>query len=349
MARTIWGTSTVLRTPPASRMYMLFGTVLAMVNISACRVPLPNKNTNSISRPKPSTRDTRVPATMIALAEINREVRLVVEGSETSVSDIDRFGYLARRRPGGQAGGCLRRPACRGAFPGHLADAQCNTADQHRTRDQHNDPAGGTCLGRRHLNCYRLPDRSARGCGHLGGNRNCAVGRGVHLCRAGKVCTGPYYIDIDRFHGQPLADLGAEDQPDPYRVGQRSGVLRGGKGVADGDREAALAGDSGYPAAGPDLDLVVQDGVEFGLLRADEAPHRTDRSAPLATGRPSEGGGCLHVRRVRLGQQLGVSVVASGQETHHPELVRPQFTGPRRLRVTELEVPGCRVGTQQLA
>ena len=58
MARTIWGTSTVFSTPPASRMYMLFGTVLAMVNISACRVPLPNRNTSSISRKNPITRDS---------------------------------------------------------------------------------------------------------------------------------------------------------------------------------------------------------------------------------------------------------------------------------------------------
>ena len=72
MARTIWGTSTVFSTPPASRMYMLLGTVLAMVNISACRVPLPNRNTSSISRKNPITRDRAVPAAITALAEISR-------------------------------------------------------------------------------------------------------------------------------------------------------------------------------------------------------------------------------------------------------------------------------------
>src|SRR5918992_2087855 len=74
MARTIWGTSTVFRTPPASRMYMLLGTVLAMVTISACRVALPNRNTSSISRKNPITRDRAVPAAITALAEISRAV-----------------------------------------------------------------------------------------------------------------------------------------------------------------------------------------------------------------------------------------------------------------------------------
>src|SRR5918997_3167182 len=72
IARTICGTRTVFRTPPASRMYMLLGTVLAMVNISACRVPLPNRNTSSISRKKPINRDSAVPAAITALAEISR-------------------------------------------------------------------------------------------------------------------------------------------------------------------------------------------------------------------------------------------------------------------------------------
>ena len=61
-------------------------------------MPLPNKNTNSINRPKPSTRETSVPATMIALAEINREVRLVVVGAETSVSDIKQLAAGAGAR-----------------------------------------------------------------------------------------------------------------------------------------------------------------------------------------------------------------------------------------------------------
>ena len=72
---------------------MLFGTVFAMVNMSACRVPLPNRNTRSISLKKPSSRDTMVPAAITALAEISREVRLTV-----GVSDIKRFrGPLERR------------------------------------------------------------------------------------------------------------------------------------------------------------------------------------------------------------------------------------------------------------
>jgi hypothetical protein len=40
----------VFNTPPASKMYMVFGTVVAIVNISACRVPLPNRYTSNMSR-----------------------------------------------------------------------------------------------------------------------------------------------------------------------------------------------------------------------------------------------------------------------------------------------------------
>src|SRR5512133_440814 len=73
-ARTICGTRTVFNTPPASKMYMLFGTVVEMVNISACRVPLPNKYTNSMSRKNPMTRERAVPAAMSMLAETSRLV-----------------------------------------------------------------------------------------------------------------------------------------------------------------------------------------------------------------------------------------------------------------------------------
>ncbi len=52
---------------------MLFGTVLARVNMSACRVPLPNRMTSSTNRPKPSTRETAVPAAITAPDEISRE------------------------------------------------------------------------------------------------------------------------------------------------------------------------------------------------------------------------------------------------------------------------------------
>ena len=73
IARTSCGTSTVLSTPPASRMYMLFGNWLAMLNMSACRVLLPNRKASSISRKKPITRDRAVPAAITAPAETSRE------------------------------------------------------------------------------------------------------------------------------------------------------------------------------------------------------------------------------------------------------------------------------------
>ena len=74
MARTICGTKTVFNTPPASRMYMLFGTVVAMVNISACRVPLPNRYTSSMSRKKPITRERAVPEAIRTPADTSRLV-----------------------------------------------------------------------------------------------------------------------------------------------------------------------------------------------------------------------------------------------------------------------------------
>jgi hypothetical protein len=86
-------------------MYMLLGTVLAKVNMSACRVPLPNRSTSSINRPKPSTREVSVPAAIRAPAETSFEVLLGL-GSVSSglpsvllvrVSDIDAFRRVLPR------------------------------------------------------------------------------------------------------------------------------------------------------------------------------------------------------------------------------------------------------------
>ena len=57
---------------------MLFGSWLAMLNMSACRVPLPNRKASSISRKKPITRDSAVPAAMTAPAETSRDTRPAV-------------------------------------------------------------------------------------------------------------------------------------------------------------------------------------------------------------------------------------------------------------------------------
>jgi hypothetical protein len=63
-----------------------------MVIMSACRVALPNRNTSSISRKNPITRDRAVPEAITALAEISRAVRwdspeVAAAGSVASASD----------------------------------------------------------------------------------------------------------------------------------------------------------------------------------------------------------------------------------------------------------------------
>src|SRR5215210_1037546 len=142
MARTIWGTRTVFSTPPASRMYMLLGTVFAMVNMSAWRVALPNRKTSSISRPKPSTRESSVPAAIRALAEMRDAVRpppgagsLVAGGSAVVVSGTGVLwgcraaglrGVLGRG--GGQRRGGRGGVAGRGRRPRDLADPQGRAA-----------------------------------------------------------------------------------------------------------------------------------------------------------------------------------------------------------------------------
>ena len=76
---------------------MLLGTVLAMVNMSACRVALPNRNASSISRKKPITRDSAVPPAITALAEISRADGPGPGGAASSAGDV---GFRAgRRRP----------------------------------------------------------------------------------------------------------------------------------------------------------------------------------------------------------------------------------------------------------
>ena len=55
----------------------MFGTVLAMLNTSACRLA-PSAATSSVLRTKPLSRDTIVPAAITALAESSE---LWVEGN----------------------------------------------------------------------------------------------------------------------------------------------------------------------------------------------------------------------------------------------------------------------------
>jgi len=73
-ARTICGTSTVFSAPPANRMYRLFGTVVAIDRMSACRLAEPSSHAAITTRTNPRTLDTIVPAAMIAVAESSRPV-----------------------------------------------------------------------------------------------------------------------------------------------------------------------------------------------------------------------------------------------------------------------------------
>src|SRR3954453_895404 len=203
MARTICGTRTVLRTPPASRMYMLFGTVFAMVNMSARRVLLPNRKTSSISRKNPSARDSRVPDAINALAETSDAVRpvpdcasLVAGVGVVVVSGITGVrgrgwtaghGSLGRQRRGqgtggrlGKRGGCGRRAA-------DLADPQCGTAAEQDEGCSRDGPASGAVLGHPDVDRPRPADRrSTRGL-QLRPHRYRPVGLGGHLRVRGEV------------------------------------------------------------------------------------------------------------------------------------------------------------------
>ncbi len=68
IARTSCGTSTTLKTPPATRMYSELGSVLAVANTSALS-DLPSTASSSALRTKPVSRDTTVPAAISALAD----------------------------------------------------------------------------------------------------------------------------------------------------------------------------------------------------------------------------------------------------------------------------------------
>src|SRR3954470_348654 len=124
-------------------MYMLFGTVFAMVNMSARRVLLPNRKTSSISRKNPSTRDSRGPDATTALAETSDAVRpfpacawLVAGVGVVVVSGITGVrrgcgtagrGSLGRQRRGQGAGGRLGKRGGCGRRAADLADPQGGT------------------------------------------------------------------------------------------------------------------------------------------------------------------------------------------------------------------------------
>src|SRR5215210_6049583 len=206
-------------------MYMLFGTLLAMVNISACRVPLPNRNTSSISRKNPITRDSAVPAAITALAEISRAARRdswwvafvsvasrsgsVVASGMTRVRRVrgatspgtGQFGLVganARRRCRGQDSGGFRiQCGLLGLLPGDGPDAERSGAEQNQTRGQGDQPAGRPVLGHLHLDVKWLPDLAAGQGLQLGGHGDDAVGPRGHLDVLGDVRQRRDALDID--------------------------------------------------------------------------------------------------------------------------------------------------------
>ena len=97
---------------------MLFGTVVAIVNISACRVPLPNRYTNSMSRKKPRTRDNAVPDAMSMLAETSRLVCL--RSSVVGPVSVLIPGGTAPPDPPGLIPGGAARPERPGPVPEEL-------------------------------------------------------------------------------------------------------------------------------------------------------------------------------------------------------------------------------------
>src|SRR5512133_298599 len=235
IARTICGTRTVFNTPPASKMYMLFGTLVAMVNISACRVPLPNKYTNSMSRKNPMTRERAVPAAMSMLAETSRLVCLrssvdgpgspLIPGGTTPpsppeplpipISDIKflcwcgaQRGQLilrvltARRRPGTGLAASSLAP-----FLGHLADSQEAGGDKNDASSNRDRPTGSAVLGDLHLDVERTSDRPTGLSHQLRGNRHDAVGLGSYLSIGRHGVLGSDLGRLDRFDREPLGVL----------------------------------------------------------------------------------------------------------------------------------------------
>src|SRR3954470_22422450 len=220
MARTICGTRTVLRTPPASRMYMLFGTVFAMVNMSARRGLLPNRKTSSISRKNPSTRDSRVPDAINALAETSDAVRpapadvslvagvrVVVVSGITGVrrgGGTARGGSLGRQRRGQGAGSWLGKRGRCGRCTSDLADPEGGAAAEQYERRRGDGPAGGAVLGDPDVDGLGPANRGATGGLQLGPHRHGPVGLGGHPRVRGEVLAGPDQGCLDRFDGQPL-------------------------------------------------------------------------------------------------------------------------------------------------
>src|SRR5215217_274687 len=240
MARTICGTRTVFSTPPASRMYMLFGTVVAIVNISACRVPLPNRYTNSMSRKNPMTRENAVPAAIRTLAEISRLVclRSSVDGPGSllrpgelilgvDVSDNKSLYWRRRqrselilrpltpcRRPG------PRFTACRlGPFPSHLANSQEAAGDENDAGSNRDHPTRGAVLSNLHFD-VEWASHGPPGLGHqLRGNRHDAVGLGSYLSIGRRGVLGSDLGGLGRFDSKPLGVLGVEHKFDLDRSG----------------------------------------------------------------------------------------------------------------------------------
>src|SRR5918997_6555709 len=63
----ICGTSTALKTPPATSRKIRFGRLLALMNVSLTVEPSPRAAPSIQVLPKPRIRETRVPAAMMAL------------------------------------------------------------------------------------------------------------------------------------------------------------------------------------------------------------------------------------------------------------------------------------------
>ena len=247
-----------------------------------------------MSRTKPSTRESAVPAAITALAETSR--RAVGRGLGVAVAGAGCRGVLGdggarlgsptvgvvrgRRRPSSVAGAEPSAPSSGaggglGCGPAHRLTWRIRSAvvaDQHDPGDDGDRPAGRAVLGHPHLDRDRAADLAA--------GLGVAAGRRPGRCRwpwpspralpvkpvSGREDRRPRRARVDRLdHGEPLRVVGARrpaapGSPPGRRCRRRPRGARSLRMVIGNSTPSRR--DRADPGAAADLHLVVQPGVE---------------------------------------------------------------------------------------
>src|SRR3954470_1569385 len=272
IARTSCGTSTVLKTPPASRMYRLFGIVFAAVKMSP-RSAVPMAAASRAIRTNPSRRDSTVPA---AITAAERRVRSAIlrtdsffqgrvrsdrSGSAVRLraivgrvtgpgvgGDIERFGVQSVGGLGGLCGLRRRRVAALGTDPAIDADERRTEQQSAGGADQY--PADAAVLAGLDQQLLGLADRVAGRVDHLGVGPDQTVLLGARVDPRRPLLPRAQYDGLEPLDLQVGPVHRRDHDADPDRP---LGV------VGDRQRERALA------AGQVDLDLLAQPAVDAGV------------------------------------------------------------------------------------